>query len=119
MEEEEDPLTQNGIVNLSDFEKSVRDKPVELLTRIREITLMPKKSRYHCDSVAEAMLSFLLCKQKENENLRDCHSRWKQAKDNVEEHIGDEWVQHHVKQTKMHKEETDEDAQEELSLIHI
>lgn len=61
---------KNGIVNLADFETAVRDKPIESLTRIREITLMPKKSGHHCDSMTEAMLSFLLCEQKENQSAK-------------------------------------------------
>ena len=105
---------KSRIMNLSDFEKDVRDKPVELLTRIREVSLMPKKSRYHYDSMTEAMLTFLLCKQKEHEGLRDYYSRWKQARDNIKEHIGDGWIRHFVRQTKSYKEETDKKVMNEL-----
>lgn len=105
---------KSWIVNLSDFEKSVRDKPIESSTRIREITLMPKMSRCHCNSMTEAMLSFLSCKQKENESSRDHHSRWKQARDDIKEHVGDDWIEHCGKETKMHKEETSKSAQDEL-----
>jgi len=107
---------KSRIMNLEDFDTTVRDKPIELLSRIREITLMPKKSRYHYDSLTEAMLSFLQCKQKdkENESLRDYYMRWKQAKDNLKEHIGDEWIKHYIKQTKHYKDETDTTVKNEL-----
>ena len=91
---------RNRIMNMTDFESDIRDKPIELLTRVKEVMLMPKKSRYHYNSMTEAMLSFLLCKQKEYENLRDYYSKWKQTKDNLKEHIGDEFIRHFVKQIK-------------------
>ena len=101
-------------MNLADFQSSVRDDPIELLTRIREAMLMPKKSRYHYDSMTEAMLSFLLCKQTEHKNLGDYYTKFKQVRDNLKEHIGDDFIRHFVKQTKEYKEEKDAQAKDEL-----
>ena len=99
---------------MTDFESDIRDKPIELLTRVREVMLMPKKSRHHYDFMTEAMLSFLLCKQKEYESLKDHYSKWEQTKDNLKEHIGDEFIRHFVKQTKPYKEENDSKIKNEL-----
>ena len=95
-------------------ESEIRDKPIELLTRVREVMMMPKKSRYHYNSMTESILSFLLCKQKEYENLRDYYSKWKQTKDNLKEHIGDEFIRHFVKQSKRYKEENDSEIKNKL-----
>eukprot|EP00546_Thalassionema_frauenfeldii_P017239 CAMPEP_0178900222 /NCGR_PEP_ID=MMETSP0786-20121207/3354_1 /TAXON_ID=186022 /ORGANISM="Thalassionema frauenfeldii, Strain CCMP 1798" /LENGTH=344 /DNA_ID=CAMNT_0020571203 /DNA_START=2579 /DNA_END=3613 /DNA_ORIENTATION=+ len=105
---------KNRIRNLSDYETKVRDDPIELLTRVREIMLMPKKSRYHYDSMTEAILSFLLCKQTKHESLRDYYSKFKQARDNLKEDIGDDFIRHFVKQTKEYKDETDKRVKSDL-----
>ena len=105
---------KSRIMNVSDFETKMRDEPIESLTCVREVSLMPKKSRCHHDSLTEAMLSYLLCKQEKHESLRDHCAKWKQARDNLKEHVGDEWIKHHAKQTKLCKEESSEAEKEDL-----
>ena len=70
---------QNRIEEHPDFEKKIRDDPIELLKVIQILMHDPVRAKYPYASLTEAVARTLNIKQMENENLIDYVKRFKQA----------------------------------------
>ena len=70
---------QNRIEEHPDFEKMIRDNPIELLKVIQILMHDPVRAKYPYALLTEAVARTLNIKQMENENLIDYVKRFKQA----------------------------------------
>ena len=69
---------QNRIEEHPDYKTTIRDDPIELLTKIKVLMHNPIRAKYPFASLTEAMIRMLNIKQQENEQLLDYIKRFKQ-----------------------------------------
>ena len=74
---------QVAIKEMSDFETTVRDNPVELLDRVEKFMHTPERAKYPALTLIEVLLSFLKVRQGDNKELLDYLSRFKSKRDIV------------------------------------
>ena len=81
-------MMQNRIEEHPDYETSIRDDPIELLTKIKILIHDPIRAKYPFASLTEAMIRMLNIKQLENEQLLEYIKRFKQFRDITKSHVG-------------------------------
>ena len=79
---------QSRLEATKDFETRIYDDPIEFLKTIKEHALNFQEDKYPMEIITNALFSFLLCKQKENEHLNKYTKRLNVAREVLESHIG-------------------------------
>jgi hypothetical protein len=80
--------TQNRIEEHLDYETTIHDDPIELLSKIKVLMHDPMREKYPFASLTEAMIRMLNIKQIENEGVLDYIKRFKQSCDITKSHVG-------------------------------
>ena len=102
-----DKAMQNEIKKHSNYTQIVNN-PVALIKTIREIMHEPVREKYPFASMMEVMSRLINFKQQDHEGLLDFTNRFKQAKDVLKSHIGDEFLKPFVKKQAKYKESSTE-----------
>ncbi len=105
---------QNRIEEHPDYESTIRDDPIELLTKIKVLMHDPIRAKYPFASLTEAMSRMLNLKQIENEGLLDYVKRFKESCDITKSHVGTDILDKFVENTIEYREETDATLQQEM-----
>ena len=105
---------QNRIEEHPDYENTIRDDPIELLTKIKVLMHDPIRAKYPFASLTEAMSRMLNLKQIENEGLLDYVKRFKESCDITKSHVGTDILDKFVENTIEYREETDATLQQEM-----
>ncbi len=90
---------QNRIEEHPDYENTIRDDPIELLTKIKVLMHDPIRAKYPFASLTEAMSRMLNLKQIENEGLLDYAKRFKESCDITKSHVGTDILDKFVENT--------------------
>ena len=106
-----DYCTQGMRVKLEaypEFDKEIKNNPIKLLEAIQEVTNTPVRAQYAYGQLTAAMRGLLSCFQKENEPLNEYIKRFKQHRDIVKGHVGDDkLLDNFVEEMEIYKKETD------------
>ena len=81
---------QNRIEEHPDFESVIRDDPIELLKAIKVLMHETARARYPLASLTDAFTRLINLRQMEHENLLDYVKRFKQNRDVMKSHVGNE-----------------------------
>jgi hypothetical protein len=79
---------QGKIESRSEFEKLIKDNPIELKKAIKEHALNFQEHRYEMSVLLDSLRSVINLKQKENESLQEYTKRFKTSRDVLVSHIG-------------------------------
>jgi hypothetical protein len=72
---------QNYIKEHPDYENTIQDDPIELLTKIKVLMHDPIRAKYPCASLTKALIRLMNIKQLEHEGLLDYIKRFKHFRD--------------------------------------
>ena len=78
---------QNRIEEHPDYEGTILDDPIELLTKIKVLMHDPIRAKYPFASLTEAVSRMVNLKQSENEGLLDYVKRFKESRDITKSHV--------------------------------
>ena len=107
-------VIQDRVTAHPDFDDKIDSNPIELLRAIKILMHDPVRARYPYASVTEALGRLLNCKQLENESVNDYYKRFKGIRDGVSQHMGKEFLEQFVKNTKEYTECTMDVKKEEM-----
>jgi hypothetical protein len=105
---------QNRIKEHPDFEKTIRDDPINLLTKVKVLMHDPIRSKYPFASLTEALIKLMNIKQLEHEGLLDYVKRFKQFRDVAKSHVGTDILDKFVENTRKYQEENGVDEQKKM-----
>ena len=105
---------QNRIEEHPDFESVIRDDPIELLKAIKVLMHETARARYPLASLTDAFTRLINLRQMEHENLLDYVKRFKQNRDVMKSHVGNEILYKFIENTKEYQDETDATKQDEM-----
>jgi hypothetical protein len=109
-------MMQNRIEEHPDYETTIRDDPIELLTKIKVLMHDPIRAKYPFASLTEAMIRMLNIKQQENEQLLDYIKRFKQFRDITKSHVGTDILDTFVENTREYRDESDAAAKKAMKV---
>ena len=72
----------------SDFKTAIKNKPLELLERIKTLTHDPMRAQYPVKSMVNGLARLLQCKQGSDEHLNDYAKRLKHECETLRGHLG-------------------------------
>ena len=72
----------------AEYESKIKNDPIELLKAIRKLSINAQDTKYQASIVADAMRTFLGCRQKEGESLQDYTRRFKTTREVMTAQIG-------------------------------
>jgi len=98
---------QRRVKDHIDFESTIRDDPIELLTAIRTLTHDPVRARYPFASAFDAISRAVNLKQQKHENLHDYVECAKQQCDVLKQHLGKDIFHTFVESTEEYRKTTD------------
>jgi hypothetical protein len=105
---------QNRVEEHPDFKDTIRDDPIELLTKIKILMHDPIRSKYLFASLTDALIRLMNIKQLEHEGLLDYVKRFKQFRDITRSHVGTDILDTFVENTSDYHEERDVDEQKKM-----
>jgi hypothetical protein len=107
---------QNQIEEHPDYKTTIRDDPIELLTKIKVLMHDPIRAKYPFASLTEAMIRMLNIKQQENKQLLDYIKRFKQFCNITKSHVGTDILNTFVENTREYREERDAAKMKEMKI---
>ena len=105
---------QNRVEEHPEFETSIGDDPIELLTKIKVLMHDPIRAKYPFASLTEAILNMLHIKQLENESLLEYIKRFKQMRDIAQSHVGTDILDKFIENTCEYQDENDALKQQDM-----
>jgi hypothetical protein len=105
---------QNWIEEHPDYETTICDDPIELLSKIKVLMHDPIRAKYPFALLTEVMIRMLNIKQIENEGLLDYVKRFKQSRDITKSHMGTDILGKFVENTRKYQEEEDASKMKEM-----
>jgi hypothetical protein len=93
-------MMQNRIEEHPDYEATIHDDPIELISKIKVLMHGPIRAKCPFASLTEAMIRMLNIKQQENEQLLDYIKRFKQFCDITKSHVGTDILDTFVENTR-------------------
>jgi hypothetical protein len=95
----------NRIEEHLDFETTIHDDPIELLSKIKVLMHDPIRAKYPFALLTEAIIRMLNIKQIENEGWLDYVKQFKQSRDITKSHVGTDILDKFVENTCEYQEE--------------
>ncbi len=95
---------QNRIEEHPDYHTKIIDDPIELLKAIRTLMHDPIRARYAYSSLAESMRKFVNIRQGQDEEPLEYSLRFKQIKDILKGHLGEDCLDNFVSATKEYRD---------------
>eukprot|EP00980_Cylindrotheca_fusiformis_P020217 scaffold7304_cov66-Cylindrotheca_fusiformis.AAC.1 len=83
-----------------EFETTIYNDPIELLIAVKMLMHNPVRATYPYLSVTDALAKLINVKQKEDESLNDYVERFKQVKSVAKSHLGEDFLDKFVENTK-------------------
>ena len=80
---------QNKIKTRSDFESTISDDPIELLSAIKQHALNFDETQYSMTVISNSVRAFFATVQKENESVSDYTRRFRTSRDIMKSHLGE------------------------------
>jgi hypothetical protein len=108
---------QNWIEEHLDYETTICDDPIELLSKIKVLMHDRIRATYPFTSLTEAMIRMLNIKQIENEGLLVYVKRFKQSRDITKSHVGTNILDKLVENTCKYQEESNGVKKREMNGI--
>jgi len=105
---------QNRIEEHPDYEETIQDDPIQLLTKIKVLMHDPIRAKYPFASLTEAMNRMQNIKQIENKGLLTYVKRFKQSRDIMKSHMGTDILDKFVENTREYQEQTEAAKKQEL-----
>ena len=104
-------VIQDRVTAHPEYETKIIDDPIKILEAIKILMHDPVRARYPYASLADALTTrFMTCKQYDNKSANDYMKRFKSNRDGVIQHMGKEFLEGFVVNTKEYKKaETDGD----------
>ena len=99
-----DTIMQIRVKEHPDFQTTILNDPIKLLEAIAKLMHEPIRAHFGYISMMEAHRRLLCTRQREKESLLDYMERFKQEKSIVKSHMGENFLDHFVEQTKEYKE---------------
>jgi hypothetical protein len=97
-----------------DFKPKIKDNPFELLKVVKTLMHNPTRARYPFLQLTDIALSFLLCRQSENEHPADFKKRLEEKADILVSLVGDNILDEFVKTTPAYKQASSATTKEQL-----
>jgi hypothetical protein len=97
-----------------DFKPKIKDNPFELLKVVKTLMHNPTRARYPFLQLTDIALSFLLCRQSENEHPADFKKRLEEKADILVSLVGDNILDEFVKTTPAYKQTSSATTKEQL-----
>ena len=79
---------QNRIEEHTEYERKIKNNPIELLLAIRKLMYEPTRAKYCFASLTNGLFRLLTCKQQDNEGTLDYIKRFKQERDITKAQLG-------------------------------
>ena len=107
-------VMQNRVEQHHDFESTIQDDPIKLLEVIQVLMHDSVRGKYPFASMTECFMSLFKMKQAPEEPIGEYAKRFKQGRDVLRQHIGEDVLDHFVQTTKDYRDATTLEDKEEI-----